>query len=206
MTRQVGSRTGSPKGITAVIATEEMLAVDGFPSLDSSSTQHHQSHLHIHNTIQPTQYSLPTNEADEDDVSPPSTISAQVLLPFLNSPVTGTFKTATTAPTSNGQHSRGAAARANALGSMSRSSSARRRQSRDEGELRKEYLEILGDGSVMSESLEKLRELARERGVPGQLRKVFRAPACSYYSMSGRYYSRRVLSDGRSRPWNARKR
>jgi len=180
MTSPAGSRPGSP----ARNSIDPSSLVDPFPALDNMSPmqQHHYPHLHVHNTIHPTQFSPLTHEEDDEDdegdVSPPSTISAQVLLPFLNTALSGTFKTSSTmsAATSNGQHSRGATARVNAMASLSRSSSGRQRTSRSEGELTKEYKEILGDGTVTPESLEKLRGLAKERGVPGQLRKV-RSPS-----------------------------
>ena len=113
-------------------------------------------HLHIH-TIRSSVTSSNNNNNNEnaiydDDVSPPSSISAQILAPFLNAPVPSTFKSASSpGPTStatNGHQSRGASARASALGSLSRSSSYKRnsRRRNEDNSLTAEYLELIGDG------------------------------------------------------------
>jgi hypothetical protein len=138
-------------------------------------------HLHIH-TIRSSVMSLPNNTNEnaiyDDDVSPPSSISAQVLGPFINSPVPSSFKNASLSQTStipNGHQSRGAGARATALGSSSWSSSVKRnsrQRSNEDNFLAAEYLELIGDGEVDSERLDKIRCLASERGVPSQLRRV----------------------------------
>jgi len=143
-------------------------------------------HLHIH-TIRSSIISTPsitttattTNESAiyDDDVSPPSSISAQILAPFLNPPVPSRFKSSSNSQNStvpNGQ-TRGAMARANALGSSSRSDSVtrnRRRRSNEDNYLTTQYLDLIGEGKVDTERLEKIRCLASERGVPSQLRKV----------------------------------
>jgi hypothetical protein len=131
-------------------------------------------HLHIH-TIRSAVSSPPSsteNVIHDDDFSPPSSISAQILAPFLNAPVPSSFKTPD--QPANG-HSRGANARANALGSLSRSSSQKRgsrRRSDAENSLTKEYLVLLGEEPFDAQRLSHLRSLACERGVPNHLRKV----------------------------------
>src|SRR5277367_1061406 len=133
-------------------------------------------HLHIHTIRSPIASPTTDNSNNEsaiydDDVSPPSSISAQILAPFLNAPVPSSFKTTSN---TNGHQSRGASARANALGAVSRSSSvkrnARRRASNEDNSVVAEFLDLLG-GKVDAESLEKMRCLAREKGVPNHLRK-----------------------------------
>ena len=140
-------------------------------------------HLHIH-TIRSSATHPPNNDNNEsaiydDDVSPPSSISAQILAPFLNAPVPSNFKSSSshsqTSTVPNGHHSRGASVRASALGSLSRSSSVKRtsrRRSNEDNSLAVEYLELIGDGKVDSERLDKIRCLASERGIPSQLRRV----------------------------------
>src|SRR5277367_4917351 len=92
-------------------------------------------HLHIHTIRSPIASPTTDNSNNEsaiydDDVSPPSSISAQILAPFLNAPVPSSFKTpssqTSTSSNTNGHQSRGANARANALGAVSRSSSVKR--------------------------------------------------------------------------------
>jgi hypothetical protein len=173
--------------------SKEALKLDN--SFRSSSPTHpvhieHQipnhPHIHIH-TIRSSNISSPsvttttdtTNESAiyDDDVSPPSSISAQILAPFLNAPVPSSFKSPSSnqnATIPNG-HTRGANARANALGSLSRSNSVnrnRQRRSNEDNYLTAQYLDLIGDGKVDTERLEKIRSLASERGVPSQLRKV----------------------------------
>jgi hypothetical protein len=145
-------------------------------------------HLHIHTIRSPILNNNGINSNNnndsaiyDDDVSPPSSISAQILAPFLNAPVPSSFKTpssqTSTSSNTNGHQSRGANARANALGAASRSSSvkryARRRASNEDNSVVAEFLDLLGveGGKVDAERIEKMRCLARERGVPNHLRK-----------------------------------
>jgi hypothetical protein len=173
-----------------ILPKGELLRSDSFRS---SSPTHsiqieHQipnhPHLHIHIIRSSAKHPPNSNDNNEsaiydDDVSPPSSISAQILAPFLNAPVPSKFKSTSshsqTSTAPNGHHSRGASARASALGSLSRSSSVKRssrRRSNEDNSLTVEYLELIGDGKVDSERLDKIRCLASERGVPSQLRRV----------------------------------
>ena len=146
-------------------------------------------HLHIHTIRSPLTSSLNSNNNNnvnpiyDDDVSPPSSISAQILAPFLNAPVPSSFKSTfpsqtSTVPNGSGHQSRGTSARANALGSLSRSSSLKRnsRRSNEDNYLTAQYLELIGDGKVDSERLDKIRCIASERGIPQQLRRVYKTP------------------------------
>src|SRR5208282_454411 len=100
-------------------------------------------HLHIH-TIRSSVISPPNNNNSndsaiyDDDVSPPSSISAQILAPFFNAPVPSSFKSTSspsqTSTIPNGYQSRGASARASALGSLSRSNSGKRNSLRRSNE------------------------------------------------------------------------
>jgi hypothetical protein len=114
----------------------------------------------------------------DDEISPPSSISAQVLAPFLNAPVPSTFKNPppiqSAGSTAVNGMTRGASARATALGSLSRSSSVKRssrRSSNEDNSLTSDYLALIGEGNVDETRLEKIRCLARDRGVPNNLRK-----------------------------------
>jgi hypothetical protein len=139
-------------------------------------------HLHIHTIRSPNHFTSNNNHENnsasfEDDVSPPSSISAQILAPFLNAPVPSSFKGQTTGTTTNGHQSRGATARANALGSMSRSSSQKRGRRRgsianEDISLTKEYMDLISESPITSDRLDKIRSLASDKGVPSQLRKV----------------------------------
>jgi hypothetical protein len=133
-------------------------------------------HLHIHTIRSPvTSPSNTENAVHEDDFSPPSSISAQILAPFLNAPVPSAYKTPNQ-PSNNG-NTRGANARANALGTLSRSSSQKRgsrRRSDAENSLTKQYLDLLRREAFDEQRLSQIRSLARERGVPNHLRKVIR--------------------------------
>jgi hypothetical protein len=143
-------------------------------------------HLHIHTIRSPVTNDSNDNTDEsaiyDDDISPPTSISAQILAPILNAPVPSSLKSHSPSQQvshpSTDRHSRGATARANALGAISRSSSAKprnRRPSNEDNSLASEYLELIGDGKVDSERLEKIRRLAAERGIPGHLRKVLRS-------------------------------
>jgi hypothetical protein len=182
--------TSSTSGPTSPPLPRDMPALS--ESFRSSSPTHpiqikhpipNHAHLHIHtirSTMTPPNSSSLNDESGvyDDDVSHPSSISAQILTPFLNGPVPSIFTT--TSPHQNSTVStnglsRGASARTNVLGSSSRSSSARgnrRRRSNEDNSLVAEYMELIGDGTVDAEKLEEIRRLAGERGVPSQLRRV----------------------------------
>lgn len=156
------------------------------PILVEHQIPNHQ-HLHIHTVRSPMNalHNDPKHAGEniatgeeifEDDISPPSSISAQILAPFANAPAPSSFKALSSQSSSstNGR-SRGNIARADALGSLSRSSSVKRsqrRRSNEDNALTAQYLDLIGDGHVDRERLEKIRYLSCERGVPGQLRRV----------------------------------
>lgn len=141
-------------------------------------------HLHIHTVRSPLTSAGITVDCEsavaDDEVAPSSSISAHILAPILNAPVPSSFKTNSSTQTSvvsvNGQtRGRGVSARANALGSLSRSNSVKRGArlaSNGDKSFSAEYVDAIGDGRVDHERLEKIRYLARDRGIPGHLRKV----------------------------------
>lgn len=156
-------------------------------------------HLHIHTIRSPTHFNPNNNNHEnntasfEDELSPPSSISAQILAPFLNAPVPSSFKGQTSGATSNGHHSRGANARANALGSLSRSSSQKRGRRRgsiqnEDVSLTKEYMDLISENPITSERLDKIRTLASDKGIPSQLRKVHDLINVINSSTSGQSY------------------
>src|SRR5579862_1666644 len=192
MTSPVPSPPSSPS-ISPTSSTRKSSALERSGSFRSSSPTHpiqieHQipnhAHLHIHTISSPIHSPPHSNHQNhetslEEELSPPASISAQILAPFLNAPVPSSFKAVSTASqpstASNGHQSRGGAARAGALGSLSRSSSRsrthRRRSMNDDAALTKDYLDLIGNGTVSQDRLEKIRSLAREKGVPGPMRK-----------------------------------
>ena len=146
------------------------------------------AHLHIHTIRSWDNQSSASDESAvyDDDFSPPSSISAQILAPILNAPVPSSLRTRSPSKQASNSsvngHSRSSNARAGALGSPSRSSSAkphRPRQSNKSTALATEYLDLIGDGRVDAQRMARIRYLAYERGVPGHLRKVSLAK-CSY--------------------------
>jgi hypothetical protein len=137
-------------------------------------------HLHFHTIRSPTSLMNDPDSSSagyDEEIFPPISISAQILAPLFNTPAPSSFKALTADNLTTNGRSRGAEARAGALGSLSRSSSHvrknHRRPSNEDISLTNEYLGLIGDGRVDCTGLEELRRLARERGVPNQLRKVF---------------------------------
>lgn len=199
--------TPSTSRPTSSSLSRDMLALSG--SFRSSSPTHsiqiehpipNHPHIHIHtvrSTMTPPNSDIVNNKnaVYDDDILPPSSISAQVLAPFLNGPMPSTFTAASlhqNLTVSTNGLGRGAIPRANALGSSSRSSSvrrSRRRRSNEDNSLVAEYLELIGEGQVDTEKLEKIRHLASERGVPSQLRRVKCLLSCIDNSTSGLSFS-----------------